>query len=593
MLFSLGHGQKLAFIAAADSNEAAASESQITPHDPDIVSVARAVPDAGQLASSATESALESALESTVESEEAFGYLFPDAAELPGGDKAAALAALAAAMIEAAGDPPAADAEIAPIMTYFGQFIDHDITAGTNTDAVTKALRIANAQIVPQNRSLIVAGLKNLRKGSLGLDSVYGDGPISGPMSAKLEAALRDPLNSNKMRLGELTRLNDTTPPSARVAGADNLLDLPRVGAIVGSTSLQFPTTADLPEELRPKDLSDQRWNRRAFIGDSRNDENLILAQTHLAFLRLHNVFVDRGNDFAAARKLTTWHYQWLIVNEFLPAISHAETLAAVIASAAPLYKRFYDARKSQLQPGSLPMPLEFSAAAFRFGHSMVRAAYDYNSNFNFDGPPGCPFSFLFAFTGNHATPIGFGRNETLPDNWPIDWARFIDATGPANRRARAIDTHIAPPLFTMVNEVPDAGGLFQRLAERNLKRGHLLNLPTAQALIAKLASIGLAPSATLSAAQIASGRTFAAVTAGGFDKHTPLWFYVLKEAEILGLGGRLGPLGTRIVAETLVGLLVQDASSFWAADWTPEQGADGHAPIRSFADLFRAAGVL
>lgn len=614
MLISLGHGDRIAWVAAPaadrDSDptlELTAAANDGATADPDTVPAAVALP---ELLDTSGDAGFDPTADVTAapaadpESREAFGYLFADAGALPDTDKAAHLDALAAAMAETQGDDATGNARLAPVMTYFGQFIDHDITANTNSDAVTAALRIGVTAIKPAARSLVVTGLKNLRKGSLGLDSLYGDGPIPGPTTQKLKAALR---NGIRMRVGHCTPLPGSGRPVDRpaipaLAGDGRAMaDLPRVGSLVGPGK-PFATTADLPEALRPSGGTDF-WERRAFIGDSRNDENLIVAQLHMAFLRFHNAVVDwlgAGATFEKARGLVTWHYQWLIVNEYLPAMCDAPTLAAVVAAEAPLYKRFLDARAATLDPGSLPLPLEFSVAAFRFGHSMVRAEYDFNQNFMPTGGPRATFDQLFAFTGNDKTgPIGGSQFNfpTLPHNWIIDWTRFTNPMGPAGRRARKIDTHLTPPLFDMANEPGGFNKLFQRLAARNLRRGHVLNLPTAQALIASMTGAGFAPSQVLTKAQLVSGATGAAVTAGGFDTATPLWFYVLKEAEELADGQHLGPLGSRIVAETLVGLIVNDRDSYWnkpGGKWHPSAGAKPKGQtIDTIAELLHAAGVM
>ncbi|MET0245599.1 MAG: heme peroxidase family protein [Sphingomonas sp.] len=595
MIVSLGHGERISWAAGTPAIGIAADDD-----DPDTVPAARAIPGADGAARAVS-------IAAAPESREAFGYLFPDAATLPPIDKAAALDALAAAMAETEGDSAAGDSDLPPVLTYFGQFIDHDITANTNSDAVTAALRIGVPAIVPQNRSLVVTGLKNMRKGTLGLDSLYGDGPIAGPMTDRIMAALREGI---KMRVGVAAKVRSgtrpTLPPPFPGLDADGALraDLPRVGSLVGPGK-PFASTAELPEALRPNGSSDN-WSRRAFIGDSRNDENLIVAQLHTAFLRFHNAVVDwlgAAATFAKARQLVTWHYQWLIVNAYLPAICDGPTLANVIANEAPVYKRFLSDRASSLDPGSLPLPLEFSAAAFRFGHSMVRAEYDYNANFNAEpDPSGADFSGsfarMFSFTGNGAKPIGGeegGGSPTLPDNWIIDWARFTHPTT-AMRRARRIDTALTPPLFAMINESAAANGLFQRLAARNLRRAHVLALPSAQALIEQMAAAGVAPSHALTAAELRSGRTGQAIAAGGFDTATPLWFYVLKEAELIGGGNHLGPLGSRIVAETLFGLILNDKASYWnrpGGRFHPDQGAKPRGEtVDSMTALFRAAGV-
>ncbi len=618
MIIGFGHGNQLRFVGETGALEAAEAAAAAAAADPTLVSVARAIPDAALPASGQ-----EAAAEASQPSAETFGYLFPGADELPSGDRKAALEALAAAMADATPEPESLNADIAPIVTYMGQFIDHDVTAGTNTEAVTVALQINAATIEPQARSLVATGLLNMRKGSLGLDSLYGDGPVDGPMSRKLQAAMRDPQDRRRMRVGFVHQLNNPAIPRQRpllplrIASGDfageTEADVPRVGVIV--PSVEFPTSADLPEALRPTSATDAKWDRKAFIGDSRNDENVIVAQLHVAFLRLHNAFVERlgaGGTFEEARRLTTFHYQWLVVNDYLKAICNEQVLDDVIRAEAPIYQRFYAARKAHLPPGILPIPVEFATAAFRFGHSLVRGEYDYNRNFTRGegNEVAGNFQLMFAFTGNNTTPVGFGGDPTLPDNWIVEWDRFtrVDLTRPLSS-TRRIDTRLAQPLFNMQNEPADAGGMFQRLAERNLKRGHVQNLPTAQALLKALAQAGFDLGDPLTAAQV-SGDTSSGIGKvvhdNGFDTETPLWFYILKEAELLGTsqrvggsegGHRLGVLGSRIVAETLVGLIVSDTESYWNAPggpWNPAMSASGGTPpIDSMEAMFRAAGLL
>ena len=271
----------------------------------------------------------------------------------------------------------------------------------------------------------------------------------------------------------------------------------------------------------------------------------------------------------------------------------------------------------------------------------MIRNTYDYNRNFGRKPDdtsgfiqPNAQLTQFFSFTGKSATGIG-GRieQEQLPHNWIIEWERFdgtgdpkpevpaLDAKGvqvvrngvpqthPA-RLARKIDTRLANTLGTLTNE--DASpqvdpadrnrivALLKNLARRNLRRGYQLSLPTGQAL-ARLAEVK-----PLTAEQLSTNNTKAmndAMTKGGFFERTPLWFYVLKEAEVQCGGQRLGELGSRIVANTFIGVLLNDPSSYLSHDpaWDPSKiipGAGGPLKlkdgrtIKQIADLFEFAGV-
>jgi hypothetical protein len=254
---------------------------------------------------------------------------------------------------------------------------------------------------------------------------------------------------------------------------------------------------------------------------------------------------------------------------------------------------------------GKIFMPLEFSVAAYRFGHTMVRAAYDHNRNFGraVDVPPvipSSPFNLLFLFTGKSPTPFG-GDTDTLPFNWIIEWDRFVDhGSAFADRFARRIDTRIAFPLGELANEgnnaanPPPVNELLKHLARRNLLRGYLLSLPTGQAAAA---AMGVAPLTATELRQGNSDAVNAALNDHGFVERTPLWYYLLKEAEVRANGTSLGELGSRIVCETIVGLLRHDEGSYLNDDggWNPSRGvklANGD-PIVTIADFLRFAGVM
>lgn len=585
MLFSLGHGQHIVRESAAGMAPA--------PARPDAVELEKVVEAGAPLDVNGGGRRRGMGLVPP-DQPGAFRYLFPYGAATPRTDTAvAALDRLADSMVEEDGDPAttaagvAINSTIAPVMTYLGQFIDHDITANTDRNA---AISLIDGDCAPQPREAVERDLDNLRDGSLRLDSLYGDDPRQGPFATKLAKAMRHPTLRHKMRIGIADRVGDR-PPLPR----DPAADLLRLGFLMDRGDITQADLDALEPEVRAAFMRDGQVNRaHAIIGDDRNDENLLVAQLHVAFLRLHNKLADRtAPDFEAARKATRFHYQWLVVNEYLPAVCDPAIVQQVIDNNAPLYSAFFD-KHAPGNPAKMPMPLEFSVAAFRFGHSMVRASYDHNRIFGAAESgtqqliPLAPFGLLFAFTGGGDMPdVGGGpRHEALPDNWIIEWDRFI-SSDQGLRAARKIDTHLAPPLKDMVKE---GAGVFKHLARRNLRRGYRLSLPTGQECIAAInAAHPYAQLPVLDAAQVSEGREFMADE--GFDTQTPLWFYILREAELAG-GNHLGPLGSTIVADTLVGLAIKDPDSYWhggsgGGRWAPD------GDLNSLEDMLRLIGMI
>jgi hypothetical protein len=580
-----------------------------------------------------------------------FDYLLPELKSRPGahlpGDPvkvAADLKALGAAMTDTA--PPAqtdpaveVNSTIPAVYTYWGQFIDHDMTANTDRDSATSD--ITRTPLTPVAPDAVTASLRNLRRPTFDLDSVYGNGPgldsnDHHPDPGPADKGFYDGI---RMRVGA----NADTPgiPGVKIPPANDLSrDLPRIGPLLNQGVI---TEADIPDSLK----TDVNKLTRAFIGDLRNDENLIVSQFHLAFLRFHNNVVaaieadpaafglgskgkdrDKGGNghgggrvsdakkFAAAQRLVRFHYQWLVVNDYLKTVTLPGTVDKILVGG----NRFYE----PLPGNELFAPIEYSVAAFRFGHTMVRAGYDHNRNFGRAVPPAgsvqpfASFEDLFRFTGNgHAidpnditksTPNPFRGLPTLPFNWIIEWDRMankVDAN--EGHFARKIDTHLALPILNMVNEGTGAGiqddvanpankalrQLLRSLAQRNLLRGYLLSVPTGQAVAAEMA---ITP---LSADELKQGNTAAVNTAlenGGFLDHTPLWYYILKEAEIRANGNTLGELGSRIVVETQLGIMRNDPRSFLNADhgWDPSKGVklDNGDPIVTIRDFFAFADL-
>jgi hypothetical protein len=391
--------------------------------------------------------------------------------------------------------------------TYLGQFLDHDLTF--DKTAVTLGDHISPAQLI------------QARSPSLDLDSLYGAGPQE-PASADFYEA--DGLH---LKMGSTT---------------DNRqgFDLPR-GA--GTTSAQ---------------------RRKAVIPDPRNDENLAVAQTHLAMIRFHNRVVDTqlggvpaAQRFARAREIVTKHYQWMVRTDYLPKVC----AAGVVNNVFNNNRKVFEVGAPPTDPPT--MPIEFSVAAFRLGHSMVRGAYNWNVNF----PSGAgTLDFLFRFSATGGNLDGAGR---LADIWIADFRRLYDfseanrpnLTMPASEfnRAMRIDTRLVNPLGSLPRgsfggTASDENTFVANLAFRNLTRANMLRLATGQQMARFMRNHGVNVT-TLTRTQIRDGNNGADIgnltqpMRDALLRNTPLWFYILREAEFGG--GRLRGVGARIVAET------------------------------------------
>jgi hypothetical protein len=425
-----------------------------------------------------------------------------------------------------------ADAGVSTIpagFTYFGQFVDHDITfdVSSSLDAETDANTI-----------------NNMRSPALDLDSVYGRGPGLDPFLYVFPSS--GPSTAIKLQLGTNTNVGPGGPSSNGTPGG-----------------MVTQTNFDVPRML---------GTNTAVIGDPRNDENLIIVQFQHAMLRFHNAVVDlllaasfAGDIFAEAKRIVTHHYQWAVVHDFLGRICGNTVVNNALASvSAPIGSGFR-------------MPVEFAVAAYRFGHSMIRDRYWVN------------FNFINATLGQI---FEFNRNPRLPvfSNWVVDFNAFFD-TGvpvPVHNKARRIDSFLANGLESL----PGFAGMMAVLAARNLRRGLALGLPSGQGMAN---SFGIPP---MTAAQLTAGLPAPEVTllnsnGGLLLSRTPLWYYVLREAAVLGGGNQLGPVGGRIVAETFVRMLKRDASSYLNAPggFTPilPSAAPGDFTV---ADLVTFAGV-
>jgi hypothetical protein len=259
-----------------------------------------------------------------------------------------------------------------------------------------------------------------------------------------------------------------------------------------------------------------------------------------------------RRTVFSEARRLVTWHYHWIIVNEFLPQIIGA-SLVDDILSRGP---RFYTPRS-----GEQSIPVEFQAAAYRFGHSLVRPSY----RANLAGDAGRPFfGFVFDPAGEGAVdPVDLRGGARAPRRF-IGWQTFFNFGGDqaANVRSpKIIDTRISTPLFNLPLGAIASGDRPTALPQRNLLRHLTWSLPSGQAIARAMGIRPLGPNDLRELADLGVG----------FERDTPLWYYVLKEAELSG-GFRLAGVGARIVGEVFIGLLALDRNSYlWRhPHWTP-----------------------
>ena len=280
-----------------------------------------------------------------------------------------------------------------------------------------------------------------------------------------------------------------------------------------------------------------------AIIGDPRNDSHALMSQMHLAFVHAHNGFVDRARGegvpdadvFRTAARELRWHYQTALLKEFLPSLIGPEAVAALRREG----RRFYH------PDGQAYIPLEFADAAYRYGHSQIRHRYCLNKTTT----PVPIFPDLIGFR-----PISPERC--------VDWTVLFDAPGqPRAQRAKKIDGRLVRALIALPVAVTGECAIeeLHSLAVRDLERGQGVGLPSGEAVASY---IGEMP---LTADEVGTARA-------GWNGETPLWYYILREADIRCGGNRLGPVGMRIVGEVLIGLLDLDATSVRYAppEWTP-----------------------
>ncbi len=410
--------------------------------------------------------------------------------------------------------------------TFFGQFLDHDVTFD-----LTSRL---NEPLDPEDAP-------NTRTPALDLDSVYGGGPRRSPELYGFQGS--------RIKF--------------KVESGGQFEDLPRNAQGI------------------------------AIIGDPRNDENIIISGLQVAFLKFHNNAVDhvrarnrRADDdevFRDARRLTTWHYHWLILHEFLPQILGQGMVDSILRRG----RRFYTPRVAF-------MPVEFQGAAYRFGHSMVRPSY----RANLAGHNGAPFfAMIFDPAGqSQADPVDLRGGARAPRRF-IGWQTFFDfgpafTDGPGNlnpaiRPNKLIDTRISSPLFQLPLQTIADGAPPISLPTRNLLRHVTWSLPSGQRVAREM---DVEPLSRGDLGELAGYGV-------NLDRSTPLWYYILKEAFVRTGGATLGPVGGRIVGEVFVGLLEHDDDSYVRRDplWRPTLPQFGSGRVTGrfrMVDFLAFAGV-
>ena len=321
--------------------------------------------------------------------------------------------------------------------------------------------------------------------------------------------------------------------------------------------------------------------NGRAIIPDARNDENLIIVQFHKAMIQFHNRIVDYARSqgirrewvFETARRLTRWHYQWAVIHDFLPPFVGDElvpngTVYKEVAGKPPVINLAY--YKPTNRDGRPFMPVEFAVAAYRFGHSLIRPFYIISDAGKVDifGPAG-------GFNLNGGRPI--------PSNLVIQWKNVLNIDGSGGRPPRKIDTKLSLPLTTLPGSAVPPPDPTIHLAVRNNRRGKKVGLPSGQQIARAMRVTAL------------SNATLGLGNDPGWGGEAPLWFYILKEAELPPYNGeRLGPVGGRIMAEVLVGLLQRDPNSYLYlnAAWKPAPPIAPTTGQFTFVDLLKYAGA-
>ena len=363
-----------------------------------------------------------------------------------------------------------ADGHIEAGQPFFGQYLAHDLTADRS----------------PLRLHADIDALRNIRSPRANLEALYGGGPVGSPY------------------------LYDQADPAKLLLGADGR-DVPR------------------------------NQQGIALVGDPRNDVHAFMTGLQVAFIRAHNRLVDRlradgvsdSELFDDARRALTWHYQWVILNDFLPNLVGTAMTTSVMRDDLRLYRL----------SGEPYIPVEFADAAFRYGHSQIKGDYQLRRG-------GSRFPVF---------PDLAGFRPLTPDHL-IDWTLLFDVPGhPTAQRAKPIDGQLPTSLIRLPESITGVVEVsaYRSLAARDLQRGMGTGLPSGEAVAR---AVGAPP------------LTRQELALGDWQDETPLWLYILREAAVRHGGDHLGDVGGRIVAEVIVGIIRRDPESYLANDpsWRP-----------------------
>lgn len=409
---------------------------------------------------------------------------------------------------------------------FFGQFIDHDITFDTSSNFTS----VNTPEVI-----------ENDRTPTLDLDNIFGGGPEQSPY----------------------------------------LYQSKDLYLLTGKSNNNYGQGQDEEEH----DLM-RNSHGTAIIGDPRNDENRVISQMQLAIIRFYNAVYKDVKDsgdyhssdeiYEKAREITTWHYQWIVVNEFLPKLCGQKIVNDILGKGRKWY-----------HPHEPYIPVEFSVAAYRFGHSMINQ----NMKLQKNGQEHSIFSPQF----------GQGFAKITDTDQIVEWEVFFDYDQ-TYQRAEKLDTKMATDLL----ELPFVNGSAadKSLATRNLRRGQSFLLPSGESLASYMKEEAEHHGFEFDP-QIDDVVNHINNSIDGHNidlsAGTPLWYYILAEAEEIGRvdsssgstpGEGLGPLGATIVAEVLIGLLELDDHSYLGSnrDWTPHLGSNHHFTMKDLMEKAETA---